>query len=429
MARICLITPHHVSFQPRTLREADSLAAAGHDVRVVCRQADQTLTSYDQDLMQSRAWRLQAIDVRRHGPNHRLWLAEGMRAKIYSWLLNARVTTDRIAIRSYVRAFDRLLALALSEAADWFIAHTQAALPIAATAARHWNAKLGFDCEDLLAEDGTDSAAVVSLIQQRYVPLCDYVSVPSKCVGERLAEVYAMSPPLVLYNVSPLQLAEGVTPPEQRAVNPTLRLHWFGQTIGAGRGVEEAVEALALMGDNQVELHLRGRLAPEFQARIKALARKRGVTDRLTFHPLVPPQELIRTMDHFDVGLALERPDHGNYSLAATNKLFSYLLAGLAVAATDTTGHRELLGQIPAAGFLYPAGQPECLAEALRGWCVDGSALQAAQQAAWDAAREKFCWNIEQEKLFVTLGLNGQRVHPLLSGMLATATMPMRQGH
>jgi len=212
-----------------------------------------------------------------------------------------------------------------------------------------------------------------------------------------------------------------MTPPEDRAVKPTLRLHWFGQTIGAGRGLEEAVESLALLNEIQIELHLRGRLAPEFRERIEGLARKCDVSGKVIFHSLSSPQDLVRTMDQFDVGLALERPDHRNYSLAATNKLFSYLLAGLAVAASDTAGHREVLEQIPAAGFLYPAGRPECLAEGLRHWSVDACALRAAQQAAWDAAREDFCWDIEQEKLFATLGLDNSGASSAVSELFATA--------
>src|SRR5436189_147383 len=54
VARICLITANHVSFQPRSLREADSLFEAGHDVRVVCRQTDPILTQYDVEIMRTR---------------------------------------------------------------------------------------------------------------------------------------------------------------------------------------------------------------------------------------------------------------------------------------------------------------------------------------------------------------------------------------
>ncbi len=45
-----------------------------------------------------------------------------------------------------------LFRLATSKPADWFIAHTQTVLAVAARAARQCNSRLGFDCEDLLSE-------------------------------------------------------------------------------------------------------------------------------------------------------------------------------------------------------------------------------------------------------------------------------------
>jgi len=262
---------------------------------------------------------------------------------------------------------------------------------------------LGFDCEDLLAENGTDPVDIIECIQSEYLPLCDYVSAPSKCVGRRLTEKYRIDSPLILYNVSPTYLAAGMTSPVARAERPTVRLYWSGQTIGEGRGIEEAITALGIMATEPVELHLRGRLGSDFRSRIEGLARDAGVLDKLFIHGIVPPQDFIRTMAQFDVGLALERADHGNYSLTATNKLFGYLLAGLAVAATDTSGHRELMEQIPAAGFLYQAGNPAALAVGLRRWISERDSLCATKRAAWDAARIHFCWDIEKEKLFQLL--------------------------
>lgn len=403
MTRICLITPHHVSFQPRTLREADSLFEAGHDVRVVCRQTDPILTGYDRGIMQTRAWRLQSINLSRNGHHRSAWLAESLRAKAYTKLFDFGLKAGSVAMRGYVRGFDRLVELAMSESADWFIAHTQAALPVAAEAANHWKAKLGFDCEDLLAENGTDPADIVNLIQHRYLSLCDYVSVPSKCLGDRLSRQYSIPPPRVLYNVSPMYLAGTVIPQAERPSAPALRLHWFGQTIGEGRGIEEAIAAVGLLASARVELHLRGRLASETRSKLEALGREHKIVDKMFFHSIVPPEDVIRTMDRFDVGLALERADHGNYSLAATNKLFSYLLAGLAVAASDTPGHREVMNQIPAAGFMYPFGHAAALAEGLRRFIADREVLRAAQQCAWDSARNRFCWDIEEAKFFAVL--------------------------
>ncbi len=398
MDRICLITPYHVSLQPRALREADTLYEAGYDVRVVCRQVDPILSQCDQRLMQRRKWRLQPVSLCRQGPHRHAWFIESVRSKVCQKLFDVGLRANKLAIRGYVRGLDRLTALAAKEPASWFIAHTQAALPVAAAAAQRWEARLGFDCEDLLAERGTDPAEIVRLIERNYLPLCDYVSVPSHCIADQLIQDYGIRKPLVLYNVFPLSLADGLSPPMERPAYSTLRLHWFGQTLGPGRGIEDAIEAMGLINQN-VELHLRGRLPAAYRSIVETLARQRGVARAVLFHPLVDHDTLIRTMDQFDVGLALERTDNPNTAQTVSNKLFSYLLAGLAVAATDTPGQREVLQRIPSVGFLYPVGNPAALADGLRRWMADPQALRDAQQSAWNAARERFCWDLEKQKL------------------------------
>ncbi len=400
--RICLVGATHPSYNPRLLREADTLAEAGHEVRIVCPQADSMLARQDNELTHKREWKFQPLDLVRNGPSHRAWLIESARSRVFQKGFDAGLRTVGIASRGYVRGLKRMQKLAESEGADWFIAHAQAALPIAAAAAHRWNARLGFDCEDLLAELGSDHPDFVRMIEKEYLPKCDYVSAPSIAIATRLGELYAINVPVVLYNVFPLFLAEGMKPPiERRAAGP-LRLHWFGQTVGGGRGIEEAIEALTLL-DEEVELHLRGGLAEQYRSVLESLAQQNFAKLRLFFHPVINHEELIRTMDQFDIGLALERPINAGYSRTVTNKLFSYLLAGLAVVATDTLGQREIMEQIPNAGFLYPAGRPDLLAGGLRKWRPREDSLRDAQQAAWDAARNRWCWNIEKTKFLKLL--------------------------
>jgi glycosyltransferase involved in cell wall biosynthesis len=231
-------------------------------------------------------------------------------------------------------------------------------------------------------------------------------------MAELLARDHRIATPTVLYNVFPLELAEGMLAPRERRDARALRLHWFGQTIGTGRGLEEAVAALAHL-PGEVELHLRGNPSAGYRERLEALAG--GERQRLFFLPPLDHDELIRAMESFDVGLALERPDNGNYSRTVTNKLFSYLVAGLALAVTDTPGQRELMSQIPAAGFLYPAGDPRALAESLLKWVRDRQSLRAAQQASWEAARTRFSWNREQEK-FLALFMSAAPAEAVLAG-------------
>jgi glycosyltransferase involved in cell wall biosynthesis len=400
--RICLISPHHVSFQPRTLREADTLAAAGHDVRVVSKQTDATLREHDQKVMESRIWRLQTVSLHRDGSSSHKWMIEAARTKVFERLFQVGLRTESIAASAYIRGLRATVKLTSAEKADWFIAHTQSALPIAVTAAKRWNAKVGFDCEDLLAEMNGEPRELVRSIERTYLSQCDYVSVPSESIAARLVEQYRIQAPVVLYNVFPLKLAETLVNPGQRRASNVLRLHWFGQTIGEGRGLEEAIEGARLLGA-RVQLHLRGRVSGEYRSHLESLARQDGASVELNFHPIIRHDELIKTMDQFDVGLALESPGNGGYARTVTNKFFSYMLAGLAIAATDTRGQHEAMSQALGAGFLYPAGAPHVLAEKLRHWIDDPHSLRVAQQTSWNAARQRFSWEIEKTKFLSLL--------------------------
>jgi glycosyltransferase involved in cell wall biosynthesis len=300
----------------------------------------------------------------------------------------------------YAAALVEQRRIASREPADWFIAHAHAALPIAAASAKRWQAWLGFDCEDLLAERQTDPVAIIRSIEKNYLARCDYVSTPSQSIADSLQREYEIKPPVVLYNVFPLSLATGMLPPRQRVSNGPMKLHWFSQTIGPGRGIEDAISACGMLKD-EVELHLRGMLSPGYADKLLGMCASKNINVKL--HPQIDHDHLIRSMDQFDVGLALEREQNIGAALTVSNKIGSYLMAGLAIAATDTPGQREVLDQIPAAGFLYPSGKPEQLAHGLKAWISDRNLLLAAQEACWEAARAKWNWEVEARKLFSVL--------------------------
>jgi glycosyltransferase involved in cell wall biosynthesis len=115
--------------------------------------------------------------------------------------------------------------------------------------------------------------------------------------------------------------------------------------------------------------------------------------DGAIIHAQIDHDDLIRSIGDFDIGLALERPDDPNYGLTVTNKVFSYLLAGLPVAATSTPGQLELLERCPEISVCYPAGDSHALARALAPWVTNPAARREAQQAAWVAARRTFSWD------------------------------------
>ncbi len=410
-----------MAHNPRLVKEADSLTAAGYRVRVVSLQSLDWVARRDQALVRDRAWRNQSVSIVRDGAAGRMrfWRTR-LRQHFYQRLFSRVTLADGVAERAFVRAFPELLAVAQSEPANLFIAHTLQALPVAYHAARCHDALLGFDAEDYHTGEfhyDTPRRHIVRLteiIEERYIRTCAYVSTPSVYVAEALRRRYGLKPPLVIHNVFPWGDRAAMDGQIRDRRGPTLSLHWYSQVISLQRGLADALKAAALL-DGSLQIHLRGEVSDAERAAILSLARAYGIAGQVHLHPTVPPDTLLSRVAEHDVGLALEPGlSHSlNNDLTVSNKFFLYALAGLAIAATDTIGQGALLRQAPAAGALYPAGDHRTLARILRRWAEDPEALSAAKAASLEAARTRWNWETEQWRLI-----------DLIHGLLARNRLP-----
>jgi glycosyltransferase involved in cell wall biosynthesis len=392
--RVCIVTTGNVSTSPRVVKEADALHAAGHQVRVVAVDAQRENGARDLAVMASRQWTLDRVNLRRGDPVGFVHRAIGA-----AWRLAA--SQGGLADRAVSRYLGLLTRAVVARPADLVIGHTLAGLPVAVRAAERLRARAAFDIEDFHSgELPTDAAhaaqrALVTDVERRYLPRCVKVTASASGIADAVAARYGIARPHVTLNVFPR--AERPAGAE-RARGGAPSLYWYSQVIGPGRGIEDAIEALALL-DPPVALHVRGTLDPAFAPVVSRLIASLGVASRVVILPLVPPPDLVARAAEHDIGLALEHPVTENRSLCVTNKLFTYMLAGLAVAATDTRGQREIMREAPQAGFLYPAGQPRALAESLRALLSNPAALARAKAAAWTAADSRFNWEYEARGL------------------------------
>jgi glycosyltransferase involved in cell wall biosynthesis len=165
-------------------------------------------------------------------------------------------------------------------------------------------------------------------------------------------------------------------------------------TLGARRGLEDAVRALAKLPDT-ARLTIFGRMQPAFEPAFLSLIEQLGVTTRITIKPIPDPSLVMSTVSRFDIGLSLDLNDSLNRSLTICNKVFLYLQAGLLLAATDTPGQREIVDSAPRAGFLYPPGEADALAARLEPFVTGRRVLIEAQEAAWQAGQQRYNWDRE----------------------------------
>lgn len=407
--RVCLISSIHPWVNPRLVKEADLLASMGHEVSVVTKRVDQWSDERDIDLLAKKRWAADRVNLLRHDRAGRWpWLMTAVRST--AALTGYRLTGAlRLAEEGYYRGFSSVLQSALRTRADLFIAHTQGALPIAARAARRLGARFGFDCEDLLAEEAADGLTdpvvrrAILDIERAYLPQASYVTATSHAMAAYLANAYGIAPHVVL-NTFPLAELHGVARPAARGRGPTIELVWVSATVGARRGLEDAVRALALLPES-ARLTIFGRMQPAFEPELASLIGRLGVADRVSIKPPIPaPSLVMSTMSRFDVGLTLDLNDCLNRGLTICNKVFLYLQAGLLVAATDTPGQREVLDRVPRAGVVYTPGDADALAARLEPFVNDREKLLEAQEAAWQAGQQRYNWDRECEVFLGALG-------------------------
>lgn len=400
--RFCLVTSNHIANNPRIVKEADALVRAGHRVRVVAMNNHEELARRDATIMAGRAWTLDRVSAgRRPGRGRLRWLADSTLQRVARALWTRGARHARLVDRAVSRHVGTLARAAAAEPADVVIGHNLAGLPAAARAARRLAAPLGFDIEDLHTGELPDGPAydaerrLRGHLEQRLLPRCDLLTAASDGIADEIVRLYGVRRPEVVLNVFP-RGERGSPAPARASDLPTL--YWYSQVIGPDRGVEEALRALAKL-DLPVELHLRGEMLPSYDSPLRALTAELGISGRVHLWPPAPPGELVALAQRHDIGLALEQPVSRNRQVCVTNKLFTYLLAGLAVAATDTVGQRGILQTVPDAGFLYPPGDVAALAAGLRRLLTEPGALDRARTAARRAAEERYCWEIERDRL------------------------------
>lgn len=402
--RICIITSAPICCNPRVIKEADALTAAGFSVRVVASQHVEWVVAWDRELMASRNWKHDP--VRWDGTDlssKRIRLMTGLRQRGFQVLAKG-TTRSNTTERAFARLYDIQLAKAKVEKADLYIAHNPAALPVAAAAADHFGVSFAFDSEDFhsgeftAAERNSESFRLLSDLEAKYLPRCVYVTVPSEQIAAALAERYAIPRPTAIHNVFSWSDRAKLDGKIKDRRGEALSLYWYSQIVGLNRGLQDVIRAASLLSE-PVQLHLRGDVSSEVKDQLLQLAAECSVADQVFFHSPVPPDELLSRAAEHDIGLALEQPVSENKSLTVSNKLFSYLLAGLGIAATNTAGQRVIMQSCPQAGFVYEAGDHRALAAELQKLIDSPELLSRRKSAALNAARKRWNWEEESRRL------------------------------
>jgi glycosyltransferase involved in cell wall biosynthesis len=392
LGAVCIVSPGNLASNPRVLKEGDALHEAGYAVTAVVCDYTEALRPFDDEIAARVPW--QVLRVARPSGERQVGRAARGLARLAMGLgMPAPVS---LAAAAYGGPVAALRAAASEVPADLYIAHYVAGLSAAAAAARRRGAMLGFDAEDYHAGEGTPfDMSMVRTIEGALLPACRHVTAAAPLIAEAYAR-QSRVPPATVLNVFPLAMASAQ--PRAASAQETFKAYWFSQTIGLDRGLQSFIQAMARTR-TRVTLDIRGGNRWGHGERLVELARGRGIADRVNLLPMAPPEEMVRLAACYDIGLSLETDVSENRRLCLTNKIFTYLLAGVPVLLSDTPAQRTLAPDLGAAARLVSLADPAAMAATLDDLAGSPSARIEASASAWRLGRERYNWDVEKGAL------------------------------
>ncbi len=318
----------------------------------------------------------------------------GLSRAVSRWISEAALPADGRLMRRFWRikpdaAAIREAVLKLEGPALW-IANDWPMLPIAAEAAATKGGIVVYDSHELALEEFAERPEwrkyirpVVAHVEAGYIRNAKVISSVSPGITAHLDATYQVpATHLTLRNAPAWQATDA------RPAGDPVRLLYHG-IVSPGRGLEALIESAASWKPG-FSLTIRGPASPpDYMDQLTRLAGSHGVTDRVSFEGPVPMTSLVAAARPFDIGL-MALPGHSAHTrFALPNKLFEYMMAGLALAVTDLEEMVTLLNDT-GAGFSLGDGSPAAIGAAINSLTrpeidrMRAAALEAAKRYNWD---------------------------------------------
>lgn len=231
-------------------------------------------------------------------------------------------------------------------------AHDANTLEIAMAVQRKTLAPFVYDAHELWEErnarrGGWARAAERRLLDRATSRMAGSVTV-SPSIQRWMTDRYGLAaPPVLVRNIpraQPMPMPERGRLRELASLGADQRIVAYIGGITTGRGIEQAIAAIATLGDD-IHLVLLGHGSPTNIATFVRLAERTGVADRVHFAGSVESAEVSAAAADADVSLVFTQPKNLSYRYSLPNKLFESIHAGLPIVASDLPDVAELVGQ------------------------------------------------------------------------------------
>ena len=376
MPRLLVLTPAELTRDPRARRAAVVARDRGYDVVGLCgRVAGDTPSPLD------------GVEVVRVGGDA---VSAQLRRRGLGGMHPSRPPVRELRGAFRLARLARLTAKLISAGRrlgrfDVVHANDFDTLPAAWELASKSGARLVYDSHELYTTQELDPprsfVAVASRVEAAIATHADAVVTTGRPFAEELQRRFGLrQEPLIVLNCPDLVTTE----PSPTPADGKLRVI-YQAAMGPGRPLQDVVDAARR--SNGVEFTLR--VVGMDEAALRREIARAGVGDVVHIADPVPPDRLVEALQGFHVGLIINRPLTLTDELVVPNKLFEYMMAGLAVVAPRLPGLAAIVDG-DGVGSTFEPGRPDRLAAVLGELDSDRELLNQMRKRARQLALDRY---------------------------------------
>ena len=384
------------------LKVAIALANSKYLVKVIYAPLSPWADDFDKDLF-SKYTNIEWLRTGYHPQENtkKLYYAR-IRKKVYHYIFLVFGNLFDAAVRSHVLFSQELQKEACKHAASLYIGHNLGSLPAIVSAAKKYNSQCLFDFEDYHPGEYVENTVGyirVMAIQRKFLPNIRYATAASPLIADKYQELY---PSIKIYTINNCFSLSYIEQNSDQKYVPQfpLKLFWFSQFVGLRRGIETVIEAMSLMPKNSVSLSLLGNCSQEIKEYfITVIDKNKLHRNQVCFIEPINENEIPLLASQHHIGLACEDDFLFNREICLTNKIFMYLLAGIAIVYTDTKAQKMFHQENPSVGAVFKRGQSIELSGILKKYLLCPEILFEQQIESAKLALEKYNWEKESLQL------------------------------
>jgi hypothetical protein len=380
-------------------KEAVALHKAGFDVKVIYCPMSVWGDEFDKELFNSYP-KIKWISVGAHPMLKKFsYLLTRIRRKIWELFFNIYGDRFNAALRASSLYTQDLEREAFKHDADLYIGHNSGSIKAVVDSCKKYGGLSSFDFEDFhRGEDLKDSKHwnLVASIENSFVPFIKLFTAASPLIAEEYQSYYSnikILPILNVFNKSDFSAFIDSNIPH-------LKLFWFSQTIGKGRGLECLIEAIGLAKNPNIYLTLLGNISADIKLYFIEIIISNGLErNQVIFKETCSLSKIYEIASQHHVGICSEDPKTKNRDLCLTNKIFTYISNKNAIICTGTRAQVAFLKQYPNIGFEYHVDDPKALCSILLQYYSDRTLLNENRNNGFKYSINELNWEIESRKL------------------------------